>query len=726
MNEFSSTTVLEGHLERITFFNEENHFVIARFRPAKSENIITILGTLPNPNPGETLKITGTWETNRRYGEQLRIHTVEVVMPATVDGIRRYLESGFIRGIGPKTAARLVKHFQEKTLEVIEEAPHRLTEVKGIGPSSAENIVNAWYAHHAIRGLMQFLQECGVKTSYGAKIYNLYGPDAVDVIREDPFRLAEDIPGIGFYVADAVIRYYGISVDETRRVGACILHLLKKAVDDGHVFQLADQLAKRCVSEFEISTEPFWEALEDLETGGDIVTVTNDNPEAPPAVYPKHLYAAEAGIASKLLAMLSVPVSVPDIDSEDILHTIMQKLAVQLSEEQVAVLKGAMRQRIAIVTGGPGTGKTTLIRSLTAIFEQTGKQILLAAPTGRAARRLGEMTGRKAETIHKLLGYSPQTGLFDKNQDAPLTADVVIIDEASMVDTVLMFHLLQAVYLRSRLIFVGDVFQLPSVGAGNVLSDLIKSERIQTFELKEIFRQARRSPIIINAHHVREGVKPDFDGDGETLSECCFIVEKNPEIVVRKVIDLCRRRIPEQYGMDPVRDIQVITPMHRGLVGTIHLNQVLQKALNPAAGEIKIMDDIFKPGDKVMQLRNDYLKEVFNGDIGTILSIEKKREDLTVDFDGRRVSYDFTELDDISLAYAITVHKSQGSEYPAVIIPLLTHHYPLLQRNLLYTAISRGRHLTVLIGTPKAFAIALNNNRPQHRLSGLADRLCER
>jgi exodeoxyribonuclease V alpha subunit len=723
VNTFSSTTVLEGHLERITFYNEENHFAIARFRPVKSENIITVLGTLPNPNLGETLKITGAWETNRRYGEQLRIHTVDVVMPATVDGIKRYLESGFIRGIGPKTAARLVTHFQEKTLEIIETAPHRLTEVMGIGRSGAENIVTAWYAHHAIRGLMQFLQECGVKTSYGAKIYSLYGPDAVDIIREDPFRLSEDIPGIGFHVADAVIRYYGIPVDETRRVGACILHLLKKAVDDGHVFQFADQLAKRCVSEFEISTEPFREALEDLEADGEI-TVTDDNPGSPPAVYPKQLYAAEAGIANKLLAMLSVPVSVPDIDSEDILHTIMRKLAVQLSDEQVAVLKGVMGQRIAIVTGGPGTGKTTLIRSLTAIFEQTGKQILLAAPTGRAARRLGEITGRKAETIHKLLGYSPQTGLFDKNQDDPLTADVVIIDEASMVDTTLMFHLIQAVYLRSRLIFVGDVFQLPSVGAGNVLSDLIRSERIETFELKEIFRQARQSPIIINAHHVREGVKPDFAGDGETLSECCFIEEKNPEIVVRKVIDLCRRRIPEQFGMDPVRDIQVITPMHRGLVGTIHLNQVLQKALNPAAEAVKIMDDILKPGDKVMQLRNDYSKEVFNGDIGTIVSIEKKREDLTVDFDGRRVSYDFTERDDISLAYAITVHKSQGSEYPAVIIPLLTHHYPLLQRNLLYTAISRGRHLTVLIGTSKAFAIALNNNRPQHRLSGLADRLC--
>lgn len=717
--------MLEGHLERITYYNPENHFAIATFRPLKSENTIAVLGTLPNPNPGEKLKITGTWEIHRRYGEQLRIQTAEVVLPATVDGIKRYLEAGTIRGIGPKTAARLVRQFGEKTLEIIEHDPHRLTEVKGIGPSLAETIVDGWCEHHAVRGVMQFLQECGVQTSYGAKIFSLYGSEAVDIIRENPYRLAEDIPIAGFYAADAIIRHYGIAVDETERAKACVLHLLNRIVDDGHVFQYADHLSRQCATQFEIPFDRFCQALEDLEAAGDIVRVPSEIPESPSAVYPKPLFTAEAAIANRLLAMLSVPVSGPTIDSEGIPHTVFERLAVYLSEEQTAVLKGVLSHRIAIITGGPGTGKTTLIRSLTTVFERAGIQILLAAPTGRAARRLGEVTGRKAETIHKMLGYSPQRGLFEKHQDAPLTADAVIIDEASMIDTLLMFHLLQAIHLQSRIILVGDAFQLPSVGPGNVLSDLIRSECIQTFALKEIFRQARRSPIILSAHHVREGGMPEFSGNADALSECCFIEEKHPEEAVHTVIDLCRRRIPDQFGMDPIRDIQVITPMHRGLVGTFHLNQVLQRALNPASAEVSMPEETLKPGDKVMQLKNDYLKEVFNGDIGAIASIRKEAETLTVDYDGRTVSYDFSELEDISLAYAITVHKSQGSEYPAVVIPLFTLHYPLLQRNLLYTAISRGKRLVVIIGTRKALAIAVRNNRPQHRFSGLAQRLSE-
>jgi len=725
MTDASSTTTLEGHVERITFYNPETHFAIAAFRPIKSENTIAVLGTLPNPNPGEKLKITGRWETHRRYGEQLRIETAEVVLPATVDGIQRYLEGGAVRGIGPKTAARLVKHFKEKTLEIIETEPHRLTEVKGIGPSNAETIVSAWHTHHAIRRLMQFLQECGVKTSFSAKLFRLYGPEAVDIIRENPYRMAEDLPGFGFTLADAVTRHFGLSIDDTERAKACILHLLKRILDDGHVFLYTDDLAKRCMSQFEIPFDRVWQALEDLEADGDVVLVSSDISDTPLAVYPKPFHTAETAIAGKLHAMLSIADSGPVIDAAGIPEALFRKLAVQLSEEQAAALKGVLNHRVAIITGGPGTGKTTLIRSLTTIFERSGMQILLAAPTGRAARRLGEVTDRKAETIHKMLGYSPQKDLFEKHQDAPLAADAVIIDEASMIDTMLMFHLLKAIHLQSRLILVGDAFQLPSVGPGNVLSDLIRSECIQTYELKEIFRQTRRSPIILSAHQVRQGERPDFTGTVDALSECCFIEEGNPEKVVQIVVDLCRRRIPDRFGLDPRRDVQVITPMHRGSVGTFYLNQVLQKALNSASGEVNMLDETFTSGDKVMQLKNDYLKEVFNGDIGTIASIQKETESVMVDYDGRMVSYDFTELDDLSLAYAITVHKSQGSEYPAVVIPLLTLHYPLLQRNLLYTAISRGKRLVAIIGTRKALAIAIRNNRPQHRFSGLAKRLAE-
>jgi len=723
MTDHTSKITLDGHLERITYHNAESHFTIAKLRTGKQEHLVSILGVLPNPSLGEALSITGSWEIHARYGEQFRFESFEVMLPATVDGIRKYLESGFVKGIGPKTAARMVARFGEKTLEVIEKQPQRLVEVKGIGKSTAEQIASAWSTYQVIRGLIQFLQEYGIKASYSATLYRTYGQDAIDIIREAPYRLATDLPGIGFQIADAIARKTGLPADDPERVQACVLNQLRRSSDEGHVCLPMDHLIRVCAEKFDIYEDDARVALSGLSDDGEVIIVEDYEGAGDQAVYLQPLFQAEDGISIKISALLSVPVATSDVDSAAMTAAVLKKFAIQLSEEQLQVLNGILSHRIAIVTGGPGTGKTTLIRSITSIFGMLGKQILLAAPTGRAARRLSEITGKKAETIHKLLGYNPKDGSFEKNRDNPLPADGVIIDEASMVDTLLMFHLMNAVHLESHLIFVGDVFQLPSVGPGNVLSDLMRSERIKTYELTDVFRQAQESAIIVNAHKVRQGESPDIADTGSALSEFCFIEHQRSESVVKTIVDLCGKKLPSRYDLDPVRDIQVLTPMHRGVAGTINLNLVLQNALNPNPVTLKVFETTFKTGDKVMHLKNNYVKEVFNGDIGTIESIDNAKESVTIDYDGRHVSYDFTELDEIALAYAISVHKSQGSEYPAVIIPLVTQHFPLLQRNLLYTAITRGKEYVFLIGSKKALHIALGNDKPQRRMSGLAHRL---
>ena len=456
------------------------------------------------------------------------------------------------------------------------------------------------------------------------------------------------------------------------------------------------------------------------KTGGEIYIEDSRDQEVDQSVYLMRLYVAEDGIANKVKAMLSVPVSPIELDVKNITETVLSKLAVQLSDDQLQALFGILGHRIAIITGGPGTGKTTLIRSITAIFEMHGKQILLAAPTGRAARRLSEVVGKKAETIHKMLGFNPKDGYFEKNRDNPLKADGIIIDEVSMVDTMLMYHLLQAIHLNSHLILVGDVFQLPSVGPGNILADMIQPGTIKTFELKDIFRQTQTSAIVVNAHKIRRGEPLDMSSFTDHHSEFRFIEQNRPESVVETVVNLCKEDLPTHLRLDPIKDIQVITPMHRGLVGTLHLNRTLQKALNPNPEQFKVNENTYKMGDKVMHLVNNYSKEVFNGDIGTIVAIDKSSDTLWVDYDDRTISYDFTELDEITMAYSISIHKSQGSEYPAVIVPLMTQHFPLLQRNLLYTACTRGTELVVLVGSSKAVRIALNNNKTQKRISGLA------
>ena len=720
-------TTLDGHLERITYYNRENHFTIAKFRTDKTNNLITVLGYIPNPNLGESLKIYGNWETHPRYGQQLKIEHFEVVLPTTADGIKKYLKSGVIKGLGPKTAIRLVDHFKEKTLEIIEKDPARLLEIKGIGKATSNLIIKAWKENHAIKNLIQFLQENRINTSYSSKIYKKYGSEAVNIIRNDPFRITKDIPGIGFIIADTVAQNMGASKNEPNRVKACIIHLLEQGTTEGHIFLYEDELIRRCMKIFHIECDAAESAIAALADEQEVVIEQDGEDPYIKAVYPKILHEAETVISNRLKALLSVPSTIPDIDLEQITSEVLKKLAIKLSSEQLSVLEGIISYHTVIITGGPGTGKTTLIRSINSIFDLLGKKVLLAAPTGRAARRLSEVTQRNASTIHKLLGFNFMDGAFNKNQDNPLNTDALIIDEASMIDTLLMYHLIKAVPMTAVIILVGDVFQLPSVGPGNILSDLIKSNRIKTFKLNKIFRQDQESPIVINAHKIRRGELPDLiqTNGPEELSEFYFIEQNNPGMVVNTIAELCSKRIPNIFNFDSMNDIQVLTPMHRGEVGTSNLNQVLQKVLNPNPVIMTIQSNAFKLGDKVMHLKNNYQKEVFNGDIGTISFVDKKKEELTVNYYGRDVAYDFSELEELTLAYAISVHKSQGSEYIAVIVPIMTQHFALLQRNLLYTAITRGKKLVVLIGTKKALAIALKNDKPRKRLSGLAKRLME-
>jgi exodeoxyribonuclease V alpha subunit len=726
-----SEITLTGRIEWINFFDPKKHFTIARLRTDENRQAIIIKGTMPDPKVGDSIEVRGRWETHPRYGQQLHFSSFTGLLPATVDGIRSYLASGFIKGVGPKLINRIINHFKAESLKVIDEEPDRLTEVNGIGRKTARRIVDAWRSHHAARQLMRFLEETGVDPAYAARLLREYGSDVIDILCNDPYRVAEDIPRIGFRIADTVVRHADTPVDEMDRARACLSHLVQQVVDQGHSFIPRDQLLDQCREAFEVEPETATAALDHLVRSGELVVdAGKDHAESPP-VFPRLLHQAETVIARRITAMQSTPLEETPPDSGRITAEVLKRLSITLSAQQEKILSLMLTHKVSVITGGPGTGKTTLIRSITAVMEGLKCRVMLAAPTGRAARRLSEVTGRPAATLHKALGYNLADGRFERNEDDQLTADVVVVDEASMVDTLLMASLIRAVPVKATLILVGDVFQLPSVGPGNVLADLILSGKVVTFRLTEIFRQEMQSRIVINAHKVRQGQLPIIDppDDPDLPSEFNFMEQANPERVVEMVVDLCRREIPHHFRkdgclkMDPIRDIQVLSPMHRGPVGTLNLNRVLQEALNPASEQVRVMGGRLKVGDKVMHLRNNYRKEVFNGDIGIMHSVDPEKERAEVDYEGRIVPYDFLELDELTLAYAISVHKSQGSEYPAVVIPLLTQHYIMLQRNLLYTALTRGKQLVVMVGTTKALNVALQNDRPRQRRSMLARRL---
>jgi exodeoxyribonuclease V alpha subunit len=734
-----NATIIEGDLERITYYNQQTHYTIARLKTSAATRPVTIVGFLGGIQPGETLKISGFWETHPKYGQQLRVKSYQVKLPATIQGIRKYFKSGVIKGLGPHLTDRLVSHFGNKTLHIIEHEPDRLQEIDGIGKNKAAHIIDAWNEHHIMRGLIRFLQDMGLKTTYGAKVFHTYGDLSLKVLQENPYRLSEDIPEFGFQVAEIIARKMGTPDDDPIRVNACILHCLDKYANEGHTFAFKNHLTIRCENLFKLYHDTIINGINYLSDSGDLLIekMPFDKEEINDfetiddiAVYRKSLHKAESGIALRIAALLSVPLEPTEVDMEFINSQITDRLSIHLSSEQLDVIRGLFLHKTVIITGGPGTGKTTLIRSITALFKAMNKKVVLGAPTGRAAKRLSEVSREKAATIHRLLGFtyshgSPDQSFFGRDQDNPIEAEVIIIDEASMIDTSLMYHLLNAVPPSSRLVLVGDIFQLPSVGPGNVLSDMIHSEAIPVYYLNKIFRQSQQSQIIINAHKVRKGDFPDLIpfNDNELITEFYFLEKEEPKHIAETIVSLCAQILPSRFSFDPISDIQVLTPMHKGEAGTINLNLLLQKEINKGSIQMETLGNTFKFGDKVMHLKNNYQKEVFNGDIGIICAMDPQKKRLSVNYEGRVVDYDYAETDELTLAYAISVHKAQGSEYPAVIVPLTTQHYMLLQRNVLYTAITRGIKVVIMVGTQKALNIALSNDKPQKRLSGLSLRI---
>lgn len=723
-------TNLSGRVEKITYENEENGFTIARVKVKGQWGLATVVGYLMGPAPGETIQMKGEWTSHPKYGEQFKVHQYKIEYPATVNGIKRYLGSGLIRGIGPVMADRIVKKFDKQTLHVIENQTERFLEIDGIGKKRIAMIKKAWGEQKEIRDLMIFLQSHGLGSSHAAKIFKTYGDRSIPLVKSNPFRLASDIFGIGFLTADRISEKLGFPKNSPDRIDAGILYLLAQSSDKGHVYCPLELLVDTCRETLAVTRPEIVSGIERLAQKRKIIIgdMPGDGEEAghsEKGVYLIQLFRCETGVANRLKMLLQIPKPIIRIDSKKELVWVQKTLAIHFAREQVEAVKRSLENKVMIITGGPGTGKTTIIRAILKIFSKFKAKILLAAPTGRAAKRMSEATGHSARTIHRVLEFSIKSGGFQRHEERPLDCHLIVVDEASMIDVVLMHHFLKAVPGNATLILVGDVDQLPSVGPGNVLKDIIESSTIPLVRLDKIFRQAQHSQIIVNAHRINTGLSPVKapTGLGVKDADFFFINQEDPEKVLQTIIKLSRDRIPQKFGFAPMDDIQVLTPMHKGVVGSANLNRELQQALNPREDGIMKRGSMFCVGDKVMQIRNNYDKVVFNGDIGRITEIQRDQQQLIVHHDGRPVPYDFTDLDQIVLAYAISVHKSQGSEYPAIVMPVLTQHYILLQRNLLYTAVTRGQKLVVMVGTQKALMIAVRNNKTQKRFTHLKHRL---
>jgi len=728
---------LEGTVERITYYSEEDGYTVARFQPEGRSDLVTVVGNLMSVNAGESLRLEGVWTSHPQYGRQFKVMSYQTVLPATVEGIRRYLGSGLIKGIGPVTARRIVKRFGLDTLDIIEHHPHRLREVLGVGKKRVEMITRAWEEQKHIKEVMLFLQSHDVSTSLAVKIYKQYGDAALDVVREDPYRLARDIYGIGFLTADKIAQKLGLPTDSPQRVAAGIAYVLSQLADEGNVYAPQGRLIREATEILSVPSDLVEAGVGRLEEEEqvhreEITYAIQDQPgvaiKEERAVYLLPFYYGEVGVANRLRTLINVERSrlafYQSANWERVFAYLAERTSQPLNAKQQEAVRTALTNKATVLTGGPGTGKTTTVRTIIQLLEARGQSYVLASPTGRAAKRLSEATGREAKTVHRLLEFSPQKG-FQRNEDHPLEADMVIVDETSMLDLLLTNHLLKAIDPASHLLLVGDVDQLPSVGAGNVLRDIIASDQVAVVRLEEIFRQAEGSLIVANAHRINRGLTPLFAK--EATDFFLFIVE-DPEKAADLVVDLVKTRIPRKFGYHPVDDIQVLSPMYRGAVGVSNLNARLQEALNPpslAKSERQLAGRLFRLGDKVMQTRNNYDKEVYNGDIGRVVRLDLENQVMVVRIDDRPVPYEFSELDELVHAFAVSVHKSQGSEYPAVVIPILTQHYLMLQRNLLYTAVTRAKELVVLVGTKKAIAIAVRNDKIAQRHTALDVRLRE-
>jgi exodeoxyribonuclease V alpha subunit len=730
--------VLVGTVERITYYNEENGYTVAQVTPEGREYTVTVVGALLDVSPGESLRLHGQWASHARYGRQFQVERYDTVLPATAAGIEKYLGSGLIKGIGPVMARRIVRRFKLDTLRIIEEEPRRLREVLGIGQKRVGLIERAWEEQKAIKEVMIFLQSHKVSTSHAVKIFKTYGDASIDVVRSDPYRLARDIHGIGFLTADKIARELGLAHDSPQRVQAGISYTLSQMADDGHVYAPQGELIHESTRILDVPANLVAEGIETLAAEEQVrieYPLPNSQPTNLPiredrAVYLPPFYYGEIGVANRLKTLLHAEKSrlafYRDADLERVFDHLAEQDGLRLNEGQRAGVRAALTHKVAVLTGGPGTGKTTAMRTVIRLLEAKKYSYALAAPTGRAAKRLAEATGREAKTIHRLLEFKPQKGtMFQRNEENPLAADMVIVDEASMLDLLLTNHLLKAVHPESHLLLVGDVDQLPSVGAGNVLNDVIESGVAAVVRLTEIFRQAEGSFIVVNAHRINQGQMPLF---AKEATDFFLFPAEDAEPAADLVVDLVQNRIPRKFGLDPMDDVQVLSPLHRGAAGVGELNRRLQTALNPPAlgkPEYRRGGSLYRLGDRVMQIRNNYDKEVFNGDMGRIAALDVVNQALAVRFDERLVDYEFSELDELVHAYAVSVHKSQGSEYRAVVVPVLTSHFVMLQRNLLYTAVTRARELVVLVGQRRAVAIAVRNNKIGDRHTALDARLRE-
>ena len=706
-------------VERVTYQNETNGYSVIKCRAKGYADLITVVGSMPEVHVGSVLTLSGEWTVNPKFGRQFTVSGFEETLPATVYGIEKYLGSGLVKGIGPKFAARIVRAFGAETLNVIEEDPDALLRVPGIGKLRVERIKKSWDEQKEIKNIMLFLQGHDVSTTHATKIYKTYGSDSIRVVKENPYRLADDIWGIGFRTADTIAEKLGVEKETAVRLRSGLLYTLNRLSDEGHCYARRDQLLKTGAELLAVEESVLPAVLDEMVRQDDVKTEMIDGEDSAPgetAVYLPPFWFAETGTAKRLKQIFSSPASVK-VKPQGLEERIRRVTGLNYDPAQMDAIRCAAGSKILILTGGPGTGKTTTTLGILTAFRQAGAKILLAAPTGRAAKRLSETTGMEARTIHRLLEFKPPEGC-QKNEQNPLEGDVLILDECSMIDIMLMYSLLKAVPDSMTLIFVGDVDQLPSVGAGNVLRDLIDAGVFPVVRLTKIFRQAAASRIITNAHRINRGRMPDLSNGKQ--SDFFFLEEEDPETAAQEIVRLVKERLPRAYG---TRDIQVLTPMQRGAVGAANLNQVLQAALNAEAAGLRRGGTDYRLHDKVMQIRNNYDKEVFNGDIGTVCRVNTEDRELTVSFDGREVLYDVTELDELVLAYAATVHKSQGSEYPIVVMPVLMTHYVMLQRNLVYTGVTRAKKLMVMIGSTKALALAVRNVTVTRRNTMLKERL---
>ena len=698
-------------VEHITYQNQENGYSVMRVKVKDYADLVTLVGNLLDVPVGAVLLCDGVWKMDKRYGRQFVCETWEEVMPATVYGIEKYLGSGLVKGIGPKFAHLIVERFGTETIDIIEEDIERLYEVPGIGKKRVEKIRESWEKQKDIKNVMLFLQQYGVSTAYAAKIYRQYGKESIDQVKENPYRLADDIWGIGFKTADGIAGKMGYGKNDLRRCRSGIQYTLNELADEGHVYAVEEQLIEAAGKLLEADREPIVQAMAGMIASEDLIREQE-------AIYLPPFYHSERGTARRLLALMTSRSSALFEGNIDI-QAIEKATGVGYDDVQVAAIRQAVRSRVMVLTGGPGTGKTTTTQGIIAAYRAAGLRVLLAAPTGRASKRMSEATGMEAKTIHRLLEFNPQDG-YKRNDDNPLEGDVLIVDECSMIDIILMYNLMKAIPVQMRLILVGDIDQLPSVGAGNVLRDIIDSGQVPVIRLTRIFRQAQSSRIVMSAHAINQGRYPDTSNGKDT--DFFFIRKDDPEQVAEEIVKLVKHRLPKAYNQ-PLSNIQVLTPMQRSVVGAGNLNMLLQQALNTSTLGISRGGINYKLGDRVMQIRNNYDKNVFNGDIGIIEKVNMEDRTLCIRFDGSLVEYEASELDEVTLAYATTIHKSQGSEYPIVVIPVLMTHFVMLQRNLIYTGITRAKKICVLIGQPKALAYAIGNLTVNKRNTKLKERL---